>query len=451
MSFTIKNLKLASKLTISVVITVIAVNAISTTILAHNTKNKIEQSQEELQQLELRTIVNPVVQMHRDFSRRAKEQFQIFSRKFSEDKWSHNPNKIIQMNGVSAPELISDFGPISNYQVDSFRRDFENSVATIFDRTGNDFIRIATTLTDANGNRAVGTLLNHEHPAYDLLMKGKSYTGIADLFGKHFFTIYEPVVQNGKTIAVLFIGMDLTNDISDVEGLISIAKFGDTGYSYIVDQANGKLIAHPNANLIGKTLSELNGAEGDTLYESLKTSKKGKLFHYSWSGVEKVAMALHLDELNWLVATTADQSDLDSQVDSAVVGQLINGLVIIVISALVVLVLINRMLNPVKMVMERLADIAKGDLSKGEIPVKSNDEIGALSASVNTLSRALLDLIKNIVTTSSALNVVSDEILADSHSLRSRTDEQLAALDSVATSTEEISVTINQVAQKLDS
>lgn len=40
------------------------------------------------------------------------------------------------------------------------------SVATIFKRQGDDFLRIATSLKKEDGTRAVGTTLDRNHPAY---------------------------------------------------------------------------------------------------------------------------------------------------------------------------------------------------------------------------------------------------------------------------------------------
>ncbi len=56
--------------------------------------------------------------------------------------------------------------------------------ATIFVKSGDDFIRISTSLKKENGERAIGTVLDRAGPAYALIKAGKSYSGIATLFGK---------------------------------------------------------------------------------------------------------------------------------------------------------------------------------------------------------------------------------------------------------------------------
>ena len=60
-------------------------------------------------------------------------------------------------------------------QVDEFTRETgEKSVATIFARQDDEFIRISTSLKKEDGSRAMGTRLDHKHPAYALLLRIRS-------------------------------------------------------------------------------------------------------------------------------------------------------------------------------------------------------------------------------------------------------------------------------------
>jgi methyl-accepting chemotaxis protein len=88
-------------------------------------------------------------------------------------------------------------------------------VATIFvtDDKGL-FIRRSTNVLKENGDRAVGTPLAPDHPAQAPLKQGQPYYGPATLFGKAYFTAYQPVLDAaGKTTGVLFIGLP-TEDLN---------------------------------------------------------------------------------------------------------------------------------------------------------------------------------------------------------------------------------------------
>ena len=84
-------------------------------------------------------------------------------------------------------------------------------MATVLVKTGEEFIRISTSMKSAKGERAVGTKLDHSHPAYKSLLAGTPYSGIATIFGREFFTQYHPVKDgSGQVIAALFVGIDFT-------------------------------------------------------------------------------------------------------------------------------------------------------------------------------------------------------------------------------------------------
>jgi methyl-accepting chemotaxis protein len=85
-------------------------------------------------------------------------------------------------------------------------------VATVFvyDPAADQFIRRTTNLKNEKGERAVGTSLAADHPAQRNVRRGEAYMGGAVLFGRSFFTAYQPVLDpSGKTIGLLFVGMPM--------------------------------------------------------------------------------------------------------------------------------------------------------------------------------------------------------------------------------------------------
>ena len=84
-------------------------------------------------------------------------------------------------------------------------------VATVFvwDDAKGDFIRRTTSVKKQDGTRAVGTPLGSSHPGYAVLKAGSVYRGEATLFGKPYFTEYDPVFgPGGKVVGALFIGVE---------------------------------------------------------------------------------------------------------------------------------------------------------------------------------------------------------------------------------------------------
>lgn len=76
--------------------------------------------------------------------------------------------------------------------------------------TGDDFLRVTTSVKGADGKRAVGTLLDRSHPAYRSLRGGNSFTGYATIFGKQYMTKYDPLRDRaGRLIGAIYVGLDV--------------------------------------------------------------------------------------------------------------------------------------------------------------------------------------------------------------------------------------------------
>src|SRR3954463_855506 len=77
-------------------------------------------------------------------------------------------------------------------------------VATIF--SGDE--RVATSLRNSDGSRAVGTRLAYPAVRERIFQQGALYRGQADILGKHYLTIYDPVRDSsGQVVGILFVGL----------------------------------------------------------------------------------------------------------------------------------------------------------------------------------------------------------------------------------------------------
>jgi len=89
--------------------------------------------------------------------------------------------------------------------VDEIQKDL-GVVATIFAKDGDDFRRIVTSVKKKDGTRAVGTFLGKDSAAYKPVIEGKTYYGPANILGEPYYTAYEPIIDKGKVIGILFVG-----------------------------------------------------------------------------------------------------------------------------------------------------------------------------------------------------------------------------------------------------
>ena len=79
--------------------------------------------------------------------------------------------------------------------------------ATLFVRSGDEFIRVATNVKKDDGKRAIGTSLDPNGKAIIAIKNGEAYYGEADILGKTYVTGYEPIRgTDGNVIGIYYVG-----------------------------------------------------------------------------------------------------------------------------------------------------------------------------------------------------------------------------------------------------
>jgi hypothetical protein len=82
----------------------------------------------------------------------------------------------------------------------------QGGTATLFIKKGNSFVRVSTNVM-RGADRAVGTPLDPNGPAFAANSKGNAYYGIVDILGKLYDTGYEPIkTAKGDVIGIYYVG-----------------------------------------------------------------------------------------------------------------------------------------------------------------------------------------------------------------------------------------------------
>lgn len=94
----------------------------------------------------------------------------------------------------------------NNYDVvDEFKKK-TGATATVFVKSGDDYVRISTNVLTPEGKRGVGTKLA-KAKAYEAMNKGEQFCGPVDVLGTAFDACYAPIKdKSGKTIGVTYVG-----------------------------------------------------------------------------------------------------------------------------------------------------------------------------------------------------------------------------------------------------
>ena len=79
--------------------------------------------------------------------------------------------------------------------------------ATIFVKSGDEYIRVATNVKKDDGSRAIGTILDPKGKAIESIKKTEAFYGEVDILGKPYLTGYDPIRDGSKNvIGIYYVG-----------------------------------------------------------------------------------------------------------------------------------------------------------------------------------------------------------------------------------------------------
>jgi methyl-accepting chemotaxis protein len=118
--------------------------------------------------------------------------------------------KITIRDGIVERIEIPQMPEFSDHKIVDRATSYVGGTATLFiyDDASQQFVSRTTNVKKENGDRAVGTQLAADHPAQAVLRRGEAYKGPAMLFGRRFYTAYQPVFDAaGKVIGIVYVGI----------------------------------------------------------------------------------------------------------------------------------------------------------------------------------------------------------------------------------------------------
>ncbi|WP_281212453.1 methyl-accepting chemotaxis protein [Shewanella insulae] len=274
-------------------------------------------------------------------------------------------------------------------------------------------------------------------------------------------------LQEQVQIALEIVNYQMSlGDAGDVNKALRNVRFGSAGYFFIYD-FNGISIFHAvkpdqeGKNMIGMT--DPNGKK--VVVGLIDTARRGDgFFSYKHAKpgavglVPKIGYAVTIPGKDWILGTGAYTDDIEAQVDSyrEVMTQHMNdkammiilfALVLVAITAVVILVAAQRMVNPIGNMVQNLEDIAKGegDLTK-RLDVQGGDEIAMLGRAFNQFVDKLQGIIKDVARATVEVKSGADNISSQTSAMANQLISHNNETDQVVTAITEMSATASEVA-----
>ncbi|QJP98289.1 methyl-accepting chemotaxis protein [Pseudomonas fluorescens] len=363
----------------------------------------------------------------------------LFEKRFSAGLSIH-PDEPVSVAGTQTPGLHLGSEVLNNNfkEVDEFKQ-MTAGVATLFVRSGEDFVRVSTSLTKQDGSRAIGTLLDHAHPAYAKLMAGQGYVGRALLFDRSYMTQYTPVRDSsGKVIAVLFVGFDYTDAQNAQFDNLKRFRIGQTGSLALLDEKNQWLVAPAGVQALDQAVPVINGLA--------KPPGKGRF--WSDKSEDFYSIAVPFEGGPWSVVASMPKAEIRAVTWSVGTQLAIGSLLAMLLAVGSVVWLLRSKLAPLGDLVRQAEALGAGDLSV-RLNVSSNDEIGQLARAFNQMSQALSTMVEHIRRASEEVNSRAQALSGLSGGAYEGMEQQSGEITSMAGAVEEFSATSLNIADNM--
>ncbi|WP_379135650.1 methyl-accepting chemotaxis protein [Paenibacillus sp. sgz500958] len=198
-------------------------------------------------------------------------------------------------------------------------------------------------------------------------------------------TYSKPIVKDGQTIGV--VGMDINFDL--FKNAVSSIKVYKTGFAYILDNQFQFLI-HPSFTSKDSIKTVENGALKGLATE-LEQRTAG-ILDYTLQGQKKVLSYYKLEN-GWYLVISPTQKEIEEGINSISIW--IIGIIACAILLTIVVggIIARNISKPVNHLANAMKDVASGNLTH-VFSRTSNDEIGLLTETFNTMSQNLREMIQ---------------------------------------------------------
>lgn len=322
---------------------------------------------------------------------------------------------LVNVNGLNVPELLlGDIPQANRFDLVDGVTAMMGGTATLFSRSGDDFVRISTNVIN-EGERAVGTLLAPQGAAIKVNREGRAFYGQVDILGNPFLTGYEPIHNaSGNVIGIWYVGYSA--DLHALAEVIQRTRILEDGFIALLD-AQGSVRLH-SGHMDDAVVAEILSNPGDWRIETSTFAPWGYQILTGISAQEVSAIAL---------------------------GNTLQTVVLILAGALAILLVLGMLIRrlvilPLNQTVVALSGIAEGesDLTQ-RFNSLSSDEIGDLGRGFDRMLARLQEMVGNI---RHSMHSVVESL----ESLNQRAASSVSAADQLDSETELVATAINEMA-----
>ncbi len=306
-------------------------------------------------------------------------------------------------------------------------------------------------LDDAKGNQVVRgdniSLANiWERPFYQAALKGQDEAISGVVFSKN---------SNRAVVNLMTPVRDLngTNVIGVMQGSLTLTKISefveklsnDGRLAYVID-SEGKILAHPEQNLV-KDRADMN--EVSFVKEGLSSKKSGFAIVEDKNSGKKIITYVYDDKTGWLICLETPYSVITEKTHALLLMVSLVTLVVLILVGILAFYIAKGFSEPILKMQQLASKIAQGDLNQ-KIEITSKDEIGMLAAAFATMVVNLKKLVGQVQENSHQLAASSEQLTSSAEQSAIAANQVASSITEVAEGTDKQYRVVNDVTKVIE-
>ncbi|MBO2536336.1 methyl-accepting chemotaxis protein [Rummeliibacillus suwonensis] len=223
-------------------------------------------------------------------------------------------------------------------------------------------------------------------------------------------------LQDGSGVVGIDINIDTLREIANK------VKIGQKGFITLVDN-HKTIISHPH--------KESGTIASEKYMKMVMANETGQTDNH------KHHIIYTTNQLTgWKVIATTYDSEATKAVMSTLYTFLAVQILFLIVGSMLILMIVRSIVNPIKKLETNAHKMSEGNLTES-IVIHSNDEIGELAKSFNTMKDNLSSLIHKVNTSSTLVRSSAEELAAS-------TDQNMVAAQQIASAMQQVSINTEQ-------
>ncbi|POA56696.1 chemotaxis protein [Pseudomonas sp. FW507-12TSA] len=256
--------------------------------------------------------------------------------------------------------------------------------------------------------------------------------------GQLVISIVDSVLKNGQRTGA--VGGDLSLQV--IADTVNALDFDGMGYAFLIS-ADGKVLVHPDKNLVMKNLKDIYPQDTPKISNELsEVSVDGKTRIVTFTQIKG------LSSVNWYIGLSVDKDKAFAMLSEFRTSAVIATLTAVALTIALLGLLIRLLMQPLHVMTRAMQDIAdgEGDLTR-RLNIHNHDEFGILGIAFNRFVERIHGSIREVSSATEHVNEVALRVVSASNSSMLNSDEQASRTNSVAAAINQLGAAAQEIAR----